>query len=186
MKMTKAVYKLRPNDNWRIGEHESWFADMAAHGFFLKKMGIPFAKFVKGDPKKMRYRIEVNSGDEITSEQKQMYAENGWEYVTSYNLFHVFSSPADLQAPELHTDPAEQAFTIETLDTKLTFSTIITITGMLLLIGMQAAVWFLDETPTLVLIEGSAVFQVIFGLFLLYSTYLSLQAAISIRNCAET
>ncbi len=182
MKMTKAVYKLRPNDNWRIGEHESWFADMAAHGFFLKKMGIPFAKFVKGDPKKMRYRIEVNSGDEITSEQKQMYAENGWEYVTSYNLFHVFSSPADLQAPELHTDPAEQAFTIETLDTKLTFSTIITITGMLLLIGMQAAVWFLDETPTLVLIEGSAVFQVIFGLFLLYSTYLSLQAAISIRK----
>ncbi|MEW9109550.1 DUF2812 domain-containing protein [Cytobacillus gottheilii] len=180
--MTKAVYKLRPNDNWRIGEHESWFADMAAHGFFLKKMGIPFAKFVKGDPKKMRYRIEVNSGDEITSEQKQMYAENGWEYVTSYNLFHVFSSPADLQAPELHTDPAEQAFTIETLDTKLTFSTIITITGMLLLIGMQAAVWFLDETPTLVLIEGSAVFQVIFGLFLLYSTYLSLQAAISIRK----
>lgn len=182
MKMTKAVYKLRPSDYWRIGEHESWFADMAANGLFLKKMGFRLAKFVKGKPMEMRYRMEVNSGDGITSEQKQMYAENGWEYVTSYNLFHVFSSPADLQAPELHTDPAEQAFTIETLDTKLTFSTIITITGMLLLIGMQAAVWFLDETPTLVLIEGSAIFQVIFAIFLLYSTYLSLQAAISIRK----
>ncbi|MGD6944362.1 DUF2812 domain-containing protein [Cytobacillus gottheilii] len=180
--MTKAVYKLRPSDYWRIGEHESWFADMAANGLFLKKMGFHFAKFVKGEPMEMRYRIEVNSGDEITSEQKQMYAESGWEYVTSYNLFHVFSSPADLEAPELHTDPAEQAFTIETLDTKLTFSTIITIAGMLLLIGVQASVWFLDDTPTLVLIEGSAVFQVIFALFLFYSTYLSLQAAISIRK----
>lgn len=182
MNMTKAVYKLRPSDYWRIGEHESWFADMAANGLFLKKMGFHFAKFVKGEPMEMRYRIEVNSGDEITSEQKQMYAESGWEYVTSYNLFHVFSSPADLEAPELHTDPAEQAFTIETLDTKLTFSTIITIAGMLLLIGVQASVWFLDDTPTLVLIEGSAVFQVIFALFLFYSTYLSLQAAISIRK----
>ncbi|WP_080847863.1 DUF2812 domain-containing protein [Cytobacillus gottheilii] len=180
--MAKTIYKLRPSDNWRIGEHESWFADMAAQGLFLKKMGFPFAKFVKGEPKKMRYRIEVNSGDEITSEQKQMYAESGWEYVTSYNLFHVFSSPEELQAPELHTDPAEQAFTIETLDTKLTFSTILSITGLLLLFGMQASVWFLDETPTLVLIEGSAVFQIIFALFLLYSTYLSLQAAISIRK----
>ncbi|WP_282155004.1 DUF2812 domain-containing protein [Cytobacillus gottheilii] len=180
--MTKAVYKLRPNDNWRIGEHESWFADMAAHGFFLKKMGIPFAKFVKGEPKKMRYRIEVNSGDEITSEQKQMYAESGWEYVTSYNLFHVFSSPADLQAPELHTDPAEQAFTLEALDNKLTFNTIIMITSVLVFIGLQAAIWIPEDTPSLAFVEATSINHLILTIVLLYSTNVLLQAAISIRK----
>ncbi|KAB2331265.1 DUF2812 domain-containing protein [Bacillus mesophilum] len=180
--MAKTIYKLRPSDNWRIGEHESWFADMAAQGLFLKKMGIPFAKFVKGEPKKMRYRIEVNSGDGITPEQKQMYAESGWEYVTSYNLFHVFSSPEELQASELHTDPAEQAFTLEALDNKFTFNTIIMITSMLVLIGLQAAIWIPEETPTLAFVEATTINQLILTIVLLYSTYVTLQAAISIRK----
>lgn len=48
--MNKTVFKLRPSDYWRIGEHESWFQDMAAKGFYLKKMGLRFAHFIKGEP----------------------------------------------------------------------------------------------------------------------------------------
>lgn len=40
MKMDKVVRKLRPSDYWSIGEHESWFADMASQGLHLKKWGF--------------------------------------------------------------------------------------------------------------------------------------------------
>jgi Protein of unknown function (DUF2812) len=178
----KIVRKLRPEDYWRIGEHESWFADMAAEGLFLKKMGSRFAKFVKGEPKKMKYRIDVSFSKEISNEQVEMYAESGWNYVTSYSYFHVFSSPAELHAPELHTDPAEQSYTLKALDEKYA-QTAWTVTIMILLtFGMLASIWFLDGTPTLMMVEGNVLTQTILTIILGYSAYNSLQAAISIRS----
>lgn len=182
MRMNKTVRKLRPSDYWRIGEHESWFQDMAAKGFHLKKMGIYFAHFVKGEPKKMRYRIDVSMKKKITPEQIQMYAESGWDYVTGYQFFQVFSSPDELDAPELHTDPAEQSFTLKELDKKLAMNASIVAISMLLMIGMLMAVWFLGGTPTIVLVEGGAIQQTIMTIFIGYLAYTSLQAAISIRT----
>ncbi|NEY73946.1 DUF2812 domain-containing protein [Bacillus mesophilus] len=179
--MNKTVHKLRPSDYWRIGEHESWFADMADQGLHLKKMGIHFAKFVKGEPKKMRYRIDVSIKKRVTSEQKQMYVESGWDYVTSYNFFHVFSSPEELNAPELHTDPAEQSYTLKELDKRLVLSASIVVVAMVLLIGMLTALVFLDGTPTLAIIDGGVIQQSILSIFIVYSAYTSLQASISIR-----
>jgi hypothetical protein len=184
--MDKAVYKLRPRDFWRIGEHESWFADMAAQGLHLKKVGIHFAKFVKGEPQSMRYRIEVSIKKKIPAEQVEMYAENGWDYVTSYTYFHVFSSPAEMNAPELHTDPAEQSYTLKELDEKLALNAILIIIAMILMIGMLSSLWFLDGTPTLMMIEGSAIQQTILVVFLGYTAYHSLQAALSIRQLRKT
>ncbi|MBM4763004.1 DUF2812 domain-containing protein [Bacillus sp. B15-48] len=179
--MNKTAYKLRPSDYWRIGEHESWFADMAAKGLHLKKMGIHFAKFDKGEPKKMRYRIDVSIKKRINSEQIQMYAESGWEYVISYSFFHVFSSPEGLNAPELHTDPAEQSYTLKELDKKLALNAVIVIVAMILMVGMLSSIWLLDGTPTFVLVKGGAIQQTILAMFIGYSAYHSLQAAISIR-----
>ncbi|MGD6903215.1 DUF2812 domain-containing protein [Bacillus infantis] len=179
--MGKIVRKLRPEDYWRIGEHESWFTDMAAEGLYLKKMGLRFAKFAKGEPKKMRYRIDVSFSKKISSEQIEMYSGSGWDYVTTYNYFHVFSSPAELHAPEIHTDPAEQSYTLKALDEKYTqtawFVTII----ILLTIGMLATLWFLEGTPILLMVEGSVLTQTILTIIMGYSAYTSLQAAISIR-----
>ncbi|MGM0792525.1 MAG: DUF2812 domain-containing protein [Bacillota bacterium] len=180
--MGKIVRKLRPEDYWRIGEHESWFTDMAEEGLFLKKMGIRFAKFAKGEPKKMRYRIDVSFSKKISSEQIEMYSESGWDYVTTYNYFHVFSSPAELHAPEIHTDPAEQSYTLKALDEKYT-QTAWTVTIMILLtFGMLASIWFLDGTPTLMMVQGNVLTQTILSIILGYSAYNSLQAAISIRS----
>jgi len=179
--MNKTVRKLRPSDYWRIGEHESWFADMAAEGLHLKKMGLHFAHFVKGEPKKMRYRIEVSINKKIIPEQIEMYAENGWDYVTSYNFFQVFSSPVERGALELHTDPAEQSFTLKQLDKKLALNAGIVAVALILMIGMLSAVWSLDGTPTLVLVEGVAVQQTILSVIIGYSAYTSIQAALSIR-----
>ncbi len=181
MKMNKIVRKLRPSDYWRIGEHESWFSDLAEKGYHLKKMGIHFAHFVRGEPKKMRYRIDVSINKKITPEQVQMYAENGWDYVTRFNYFKVFSSPVEVNAPELHTDPAEQSFALKELDKRLAMNAVIVAVGMILLIGMLFAIWVLDGTPTLVLVEGLAIQQTIIAVFLGYSAYTSFQASISIR-----
>ncbi len=182
MWVNKTVYKLRPSDYWRIGEHERWFADMAAKGLYLKKMGMHFAKFAKGEPEKMRYRIDVSLDKKISSEQMQMYAENGWDYVTRYSYFNVFSSPAERNAPELHTDPAEQSYTLKELDKKLTMNAAIVVIGMIVISSMVSAFWFLDGTPTLVIVESGAIQYTIFPLFMGYLTYTSLQAAISIRT----
>ncbi|MEH7179679.1 DUF2812 domain-containing protein [Neobacillus vireti] len=179
--MNKTVHKLRPSDYWRIGKHESWFTDMAANGLHLKKMGIHFAKFTKGTPEKMRYRIEVSPKKRITPEQTQMYAESGWDYITSYSFFHVFSSPEELDAPELHTDPAEQSYTLKELDKKLASNAFIVVIAMILIIGMLSAIWFLDGAPTFVMVKGVAIQQTILALFLGYSAFTSLQASISIR-----
>jgi hypothetical protein len=181
--MNKTVYKLRPSDYWRIGEHESWFSDLAAEGLFLKKMGRQFVQFVKGEPKNMRYRIDVSEKNKIPAEQIDMYGENGWDYVTSYGSFHVFASPAELEAPELHTDPAEQSFTLKELDKKLVFNAVLVILGLILMIGMLGSLWFLDRTPTLFMVEGTvAIQQPIFVIFIAYTAYTSLQAALSIRD----
>jgi hypothetical protein len=181
--MNKTVYKLRPSDYWRIGEHESWFSDMAAEGLYLKKMGRQFAKFVKGEPKNLRYRIDVSEKNKIPAEQIEMYGENGWDYVTSYGSFHVFSSPAELEAPELHTDPAEQSYTLRELDKKLAFNAGLVILGLLLMIGMLGSMWFLDGTPILFMVKGTvAIQQPIFVIFVAYTAYTSLQAALSIQD----
>jgi hypothetical protein len=181
--MNRTVYKLRPSDYWRIGEHESWFSDMAAEGLFLKKMGRQFVQFEKGEPKNMRYRIDASIKNKIPAEQIEMYAENGWDYVTSYSSFHVFSSPAELGAPELHTDPAEQSFTLKELDKKLVFNAVLVIVGLILMVGMLGSMWFLDRTPTLYMVEGTvAIQQPIFVIFVAYTAYTSLQAAFSIRD----
>ncbi|WP_273129397.1 DUF2812 domain-containing protein [Bacillus weihaiensis] len=183
--MNKTVHKLRPSDYWRIGEHESWFQDMAAKGLHLKKMGIHFAKFVKGEQENRRYRIDVSIKKKITTEQIQMYAESGWDYVTSYNSFHVFSSPEKRNAPELHTDPAEQSYTLKELDRKLAMNAIIIVVSAILIIGMNSAIWFLDGTPTLVMVEGGGVQELVLPIFFGYTTYISLQASISIRSARK-
>lgn len=58
--MNGIVRKMRPVDNnWQLGETESWLTDMAAQGLHFQKMGSLFAKFEKGAPKQMRYRIKL-------------------------------------------------------------------------------------------------------------------------------
>lgn len=180
--MNKTVYKLRPSDYWRIGKHESWFSDMADKGYHLEKMGLYFAKFVKGEPEKMRYRIDGSINKKMTSERIQMYEESGWNYVTSYNsFFHVFSSSVSSDAAELHTDPAEQSYTLKELDKKLVMNASIVAVTLILIVGMMTSIWFLDGTPTLVLVEGMVIQQTILTFFIGYLAYTSLQAAISIR-----
>lgn len=179
--MNEIIRKLRPTDYWRIGEHESWFEYMASQGLHLKKMGRWFAKFTKGEPKQMRYRIEVSCNKAITSEQKEMYSENGWDYVTIHGSFNVFSSPVELNAPELHTDPAEQSYTLKELDKEFISDAIIMAAGILCQSWIIYYIYLRGSTYILNLVEGRQIQQI--ALMLLYSSvvYNSIKATSSCK-----
>ena len=180
--MTNIVRKLRPTDYWRIGEHESWFSDMSLQGLHLHKMGTNFAHFKKGEPKRIEYRIEVVKNKSISDEKIDMYEENGWDYVTSYNYFHVFASPVERNATELHTDPAEQAYTLQQLSKRLILNVIVGAVGFAFIIGMLGTTLFLDGTPVLRLVEGFILQQMIMIFIILYLVYLSIRAMLAIRT----
>jgi hypothetical protein len=176
--MVRTVYKLRPAAYLRIAEHESWFSDMAAKGCHLKKPGLHFAKFVKGEPKNTRYRIEASSRKRIEPEQIQGNSEKGWNYVGGYQYFHVFSSPAELNAPELHQDPAQYSSQLKEVESHLSAKASISFFGLFLMMLLVGSFWFMDGTPMLVLIEGVVIPQTILTLFIANTT-LNLQRAAS-------
>jgi len=178
--MRKKVLKLRPRQYWRIDQHEAWFTDMAAEGLHLSKMAA-FAHFIKGEPKKIRFRIDVSLSKQISQDQIELFEKKGWDYVTSYYFFHVFSSPAELNAPELYSNLTDQSQTFDELDEKLTRNAIISSVAMLFMICTLLAVWFLEGTPTLVLVDGLAIQQTVLTTFFGYMTFTSLQATFSIR-----
>ncbi|MEK5185226.1 DUF2812 domain-containing protein [Solibacillus sp. FSL W7-1324] len=184
--MGKMVRKIRPTNYWRIGEHESWFSDMSLQGLHLHKMGTNLAHFKKGDPKRIEYRIEVTGKKLITYEQIDLYEENGWEYVTSYQWFHVFSSPAEKNAPEIHTDPAEQAFTLQRLYKKLVFNLVWVSLGVALILGMLLAMWFLDGTPVLRLVEGYVVQQSTITILYIYYVINAVKAMLAIKELKKS
>lgn len=178
--MSKTVLKLRHNDYWRIGEHESWFTDMAARGLHLKKTGLIFAKFEKGEPEEIRYRIEVTK-DKLTEEQKSLYKEYGWEFVAKYGKFNVFSSPEALGAPELHTDSAEQSYTLKALDEGYRQSVVMMSIVMALFIVLMLTMFIPINTPFLAMIEGQILNECLFVVINLYSFYSIIRASSAIR-----
>ena len=60
----------------------------------------------------------ANGRVKMGPETKAMYLESGWGYVTRYGEFNVFASPVEANASELHTDPTEQAYTLNYLNEK--------------------------------------------------------------------
>lgn len=177
----KVVLKLRPSNYWRIGEHESWFTDMAKEGLHLRKVGSIFVHFIKEKPKETRYRIDAIHNKEITFEQQQMYAESDWSYVTRYGMFSVFSSPVELNAPELHTDPEEQAYTLKALEKTIVSSALLGTIITLILLGLIYFFLFVNSTPTLSFVEGEII-QPLPLFIIIYFTYSLISAAVGIRS----
>lgn len=179
--MSKTVWRFRPGDYWRIGEHESWFSDMAAEGLHLAKMGLIFARFDRGEPKKVRYRIDTTPDSSSNSDLKELYADSGWEFVTGFGEFKVYSSLTEANATELHTDPAEQAYSLQELNRKLFRNVlIVAIYAVMLMVILSTPVWLPNGTTTLTLIEGTSTF-ILLAISVVYLLYDSVSGAISMR-----
>ena len=144
--MSKFVKRFLLGDLWDYGKNESWFSDMAAKGLHLQSLGNWLAVFEKGQPKKTRYRIEILEEDP-SSEQLDLYKEFGWELVTNKQIFYVFSSPEELKAPELQTDPMEQSFTFRMIKKQIKKSTIVISLALMTILALIFYQFFLDDEP---------------------------------------
>lgn len=106
--MAEIVRRIRPGQYWRIKEHESWFSHMSEQGLHFYEIGTYFAKFKKGDRKRMDYRLELAKNKYISSDKIRLYEESGWDYITSDRNFHVFAAPNDRKVNEPPIDREEQ------------------------------------------------------------------------------
>ncbi len=183
--MSKTIRKLRPNDYWRIGEHESWFGDMAAEGLHLQGIGKLFAVFEKGEPRETKYRIDITKNG-ITEEQKSLYKEYGWDYVAGYGKFNIFSSPESLHAAELHTDPEEQSYTLRALDRELKRNTGIIAILVALIFVLIGSMLFIGGTFFLNLVQGQVLQQCILLVGESYVLYMAILSSRSISRLRKT
>ena len=162
--MFKTIYKLKPGGSWRIGELESWLSYMSEKGWHLIGIGARFAKFTKGEPKKIKYRVEVSSKSELLSDDHiSMYEEFGWSCIDNwfndgFRRSYVFSSPEELNASELHTDAAEQSFTLKDLNRNLRDAILLIGLLVLLILWMLYSMFFTNNTPYLNLVRHSLLF----------------------------
>ena len=182
--MNKIVRKLRLIDYWRIGETESWLTDMAAQGLHLIRLGW-IACFEEGVPKNDRYRLDL-SYSELTNEQKELYKDFGWEFVCRTGNIDIYRSQESSDFPELHTDPAEQAYTLQKLEQSLVFSAALTVPLFLASLIMNFFTIFMQKTPTLTFVEGKNFGILIMSLMSIYMIIERLKAVVSIRKLIRT
>lgn len=136
--MSKTVSRLKPVSPYRIGATESWLKDMASRGLFLERIGKNLSTFKKSEPKNINYRIEVSEDkDGLREEKIRQYKNCGWTYVTSYDVFHFFTSSNELNTTEVYIIPEEHGKALN-LYYKKYMRENFTVVGILLLILLVA------------------------------------------------
>ena len=114
------LYRFHPAD-YAVGQTEAFYGKMARKGLLLEKRGAYLSRFRKGKPENKVYRVELASpsllddDSRLPEEQIQLYEECGWKYTTSHGLIHVFTTEENSGAPEIYSDPRQQASTVKAL-----------------------------------------------------------------------
>ncbi len=103
----KTVIRKMPYEVSQFHETEQWLSDRAAEGLHFKECMLGFASLTRGEKKNVRYRLDfAHDFREPSKEQKALYAEMGWEYVTTIRGDYFLFRTEDENAPELHTEDA--------------------------------------------------------------------------------
>lgn len=127
-KTIRYVHRLCPCDPCDVEGIQSWLEDLAAKGLFLIEDGVfcGVFSFERRLPGKVKYRLDVaqkrkprflDSGDDLTDEELEIYRSMGWEYLLRYGDFRVYRS-VERDAPELNTESETHAITIRLLKQK--------------------------------------------------------------------
>ena len=180
--MKNSVIRLKPCENWYIGELESWLSGMSRQGLYLTKFGISFARFAKGEPKQMRVRILLQNG--FITNQIAMFAKQGWSYVTSDSSkeIHIFASPDEGGALEIPADSSEQSANLKekakTLMNKAKIQAIITF----FMTFMCVLFLSIGETPYLNLFKAINMILFLFPFLYVYQTIYFFNGSLSVRK----
>ena len=115
----KKKYRLHPAE-YAVAETERFYAEQAAKGWILESRGQYWSKFRRGEPKKLRYRMEFSTPGfleepNLPDAQVELYEECGWELVGAHGITHIFCAPEDNAVPELYSTPEQQAVALKGL-----------------------------------------------------------------------
>ncbi len=104
--MSKFVKRVIPFESCDIPAIQSWLEDMAKKGLLFMECGVFFAKFEKGEPKDMRYRLDFCDvvACDIPEEKKELYERSGWNVVGDFKNDCVVICTENPDAPEIYTD----------------------------------------------------------------------------------
>lgn len=103
---------------------ETWLEKLAAEeGLFLVSCRRAAAKFEKGTPKPMRYRVDADPDRcwDPSKERRQFIEDFGWKYIDNCAEHLVVYGTDDFSLPELHTDPELQREAFGKLQKKTLF-----------------------------------------------------------------
>ena len=120
----KTIYRPIPCPRHDAEGMELWLEDMAANGLHFEKDSffMGFASFAKGEPKKMRYRLEptekqlsVMDTHVPEAEQLELAEKFGWEFAGTSGQNHYIFRTENEDAREMNTDPEVQALALKKL-----------------------------------------------------------------------
>lgn len=125
--MSKFVKRVIPFESCDIPAIQNWLEDMAEKGLFFKECGVFFAKFEKGEPKDMRYRLDFCDvvACDIPEEKKELYERSGWNVVGDFKNDCVVICTDDPDAPEIYTEPELLVKPLKKISDKLLASWIV-------------------------------------------------------------
>ena len=100
--MKKLVCKFLPMEPYDMRGLEEWLSAMAARGLHLVKIGESFARFEPGPAREgVRYALDVKDWADIDQERNELYAQAGWEYVTTLIRALLSRTPTSPALPHL-------------------------------------------------------------------------------------
>ena len=115
------VRKLVPVDFLDLDGLELWLEEMAAKGLHFQGFGALFAHFQRGAPAQVRYHAEPTPDKrrDVIPGQAADCGELGWRYVGKIGWLAIFRTIAP-DAPDFHTDPVTQSYTLERMTRTMT------------------------------------------------------------------
>lgn len=159
---------------------------MALEGLFIKKVGRVFCLFERAEPEPMKYRIVPARSMPMTMQMKKASAENGWDYVTSYSVFHLFSLPVRANAPEQQIPPADYAERLKRLSDRY-YTVILGITVYAILQIAGVFINFAEsETPYLDMLDSTPLAIILLLIFLMCLLTNSIITAVSINKLMKS
>lgn len=119
--MYKLVRRLLFGELYNINEYEGYFSEMSAMGFHIKKIGKFFLYFEEGEPKYLKYRIDMVKKDKKEEKEGRITSlrTKGWDFVCEKDMFLLFSSPENSNLKELYDTPEEQRLAIREANNKI-------------------------------------------------------------------
>ena len=156
--------KLVPVELWQLGKVESWLTEQGQNGLQLEKFNGLFATFQQSEPQQVEYRMVVMPKKDMTPTNTEELALRGWDFVASYQFYHVFRSQKADATSEIEPDLAKQANALTGVLKQSSNQILINLVSVAAVLIVAAILISDAPTPIKNLIEGMSI-GVLFLLF---------------------